>query len=60
VTSDLLVGGLTTGKTSKAAFEAFVTEPRLADTPRSRLQFAAALAACCTVAQVGLAFAYFG
>lgn len=60
VTADLLAGPQATGAATKAAFDAFVAEPRIPDTSQSRLRFGATLAACCGIAQVGLAAAYFG
>lgn len=60
VTADLLAGPQATGAATKAAFDAFVAEPRVPDTSQSRLRFGATLAACCGVAQIGLAAAYFG
>jgi hypothetical protein len=60
VTADLLAEPQVTGAASKAAFDAFVAEPRIPDTSRARRQFAATLAGCCGIAQFGLAAAYFG
>lgn len=60
VTAELLAEPQVTGAATKAAFDAFLAEPRLPDTGRARRQFATILAACCGIAQVGLAAAYFG
>lgn len=59
-TANLLAGLQATGAATKAAFDAFVAEPRIPDTSRARLRSAMTLAACCGIAQVGLAAAYFG